>query len=206
MDTYASSSPEDPGGHGRERPLVGFRIVVDAGNGAGGFYVDKVLRPLGADTTGSRFLEPDGSFPNHTEPWKRDRPGEHSEAVRETRLDLGIIFDTDVDRAGAVLEDGSELNRNRLIAMLSAILLREHPGTTVVTDSITSTGLSDFIAAKGGIHHRFKRGYRNVINEAIRLNSLGQDTQLAMGDLGPRRAEGKLLPGRRGVLGDEVAH
>ena len=85
-----------------------------------------------------------------------------------------------MDRAGAVLNDGSELNRNRLIAMLSAILLREHPGTTIVTDSITSTGLARFIEKKGGVHHRFKRGYRNVINESIRLNAQGQDSQLAI--------------------------
>ena len=102
------------------------------------------------------------------------------EAVRETKADLGIIFDTDVDRAGAVLADGSELNRNRIIAMLAAILLREYPGTTIVTDSITSTGLAKFIEEKGGVHHRFKRGYRNVINESIRLNGLGQDSQLAI--------------------------
>jgi len=100
--------------------------------------------------------------------------------VAEVHADLGIIFDTDVDRAGAVLSDGSELNRNRIIAMLAAILLREHPGTTIVTDSITSTGLAKFIEEKGGIHHRFKRGYRNVINESIRLNNLGQDSQLAI--------------------------
>jgi phosphomannomutase len=85
-----------------------------------------------------------------------------------------------VDRAGAVLPDGSELNRNRIIAMLAAILLREYPGTTIVTESITSTGLAKFIEEKGGIHHRFKRGYRNVINESIRLNNLGQDSQLAI--------------------------
>ena len=103
-----------------------------------------------------------------------------TEAVKETNADLGIIFDTDVDRAGAVLADGSELNRNRIIAMLAAILLREHPGTTIVTDSITSTGLANFIECKGGIHHRFKRGYRNVINESIRLNGMGQNSQLAI--------------------------
>ena len=103
-----------------------------------------------------------------------------TEAVRESKADLGIIFDTDVDRAGAVLSDGSELNRNRIIAMLAAILLREYPGTTIVTDSITSTGLAKFIEEKGGVHHRFKRGYRNVINESIRLNGLGQDSQLAI--------------------------
>ena len=74
-----------------------------------------------------------------------------TEAVRESVADLGIIFDTDVDRAGAVLSDGSELNRNRLIAMLSAMLLRDHPGTTIVTDSVTSSGLAEFIAEKGGV-------------------------------------------------------
>ncbi|MBR3137329.1 MAG: phosphomannomutase/phosphoglucomutase [Clostridia bacterium] len=166
---------------GCQRPLEGLRIVVDAGNGAGGFYASKVLEPLGADTTGSRFLDPDGTFPNHA-PNPEDKKAMASirEAVLENQADLGIIFDTDVDRAGAVLSDGSELNRNRLIAMMAAILLREHPGTTIVTDSITSTGLAFFIVAHGGVHHRFKRGYKNVINESIRLNEAGQDSQLAM--------------------------
>ena len=166
---------------GEEKPLEGFRIVVDAGNGAGGFYAEKVLKPLGANTEGSRFLDPDGSFPNHIpNPEDKDAMASITAAVMETKADLGIIFDTDVDRAGAVLRDGSELNRNRIIAMLAAILLREHPGTTIVTDSITSSGLAKFIAKKGGVHHRFKRGYRNVINESIRLNDLGQDSQLAI--------------------------
>ncbi len=166
---------------GLDKPLDGFKIVVDAGNGAGGFYVDKVLKPLGADTTGSRYLEPDGSFPNHIpNPENKEAMDSITEAVKENNADFGIIFDTDVDRAGAVLSDGSELNRNRIIAMLSAILLREHPATTIVTDSITSTGLAKFVAEKGGIHHRFKRGYRNVINESIKLNNAGQDSQLAI--------------------------
>ena len=182
MDTYgAILADKIRKATGEERPLAGFRIVVDAGNGAGGFYVDKVLKPLGANTDGSRFLEPDGSFPNHIpNPEDKDAMKSITEAVNETKADLGIIFDTDVDRAGAVLSDGSELNRNRIIAMLAAILLREHPGTTIVTDSITSEGLASFIKEKGGIHHRFKRGYKNVINESIRLNSEGKDSQLAI--------------------------
>ena len=166
---------------GLERPLEGLRIVVDAGNGAGGFYAARVLEPLGADTTGSRYLDPDGSSPNHIpNPEDKTAMAAITEAVLENRADLGLIFDTDVDRAGAVLSDGSALNRNRIIAMLAAILLREHPGTTIVTDSITSTGLAAFIAARGGVHHRFKRGYKNVINESIRLNAAGQDSQLAI--------------------------
>lgn len=182
MDTYAGILADKIRiAIGEDKPLSGFRIVVDAGNGAGGFYAEKVLQVLGADTTGSRYLEPDGSFPNHI-PNPEDKAAMQSimEAVRDTKADLGIIFDTDVDRAGAVLSDGSELNRNRIIAMLAAILLREHPGTTIVTDSITSTGLAKFIEDKGGVHHRFKRGYRNVINESIRLNNAGQDSQLAI--------------------------
>ena len=166
---------------GLPRPLEGLRIVVDAGNGAGGFYATQVLEPLGADTTGSRFLDPDGTFPNHIpNPENREAMSAIRSAVLENQADLGIIFDTDVDRAGAVLPDGSELNRNRIIAMMAAILLREHPGTTIVTDSITSTGLAKFIEAHGGVHLRFKRGYRNVINESVRLNEAGQDSQMAM--------------------------
>ena len=182
MDAYAKILADKiRAATGEDKPLAGFKVVVDAGNGAGGFYASKVLEPLGADTTGSRYLDPDGSFPNHIpNPEDKDAMASIMEAVAETKADLGIIFDTDVDRAGAVLSDGSELNRNRIIAMLSAILLREHPGTTIVTDSITSTGLAKFIEEKGGIHHRFKRGYRNVINESIRLNNLGQDSQLAI--------------------------
>lgn len=166
---------------GMEQPLSGLRILVDAGNGAGGFFTGKVLAPLGADTAGSQFLEPDGCFPNHApNPENAAAMESIRAAVLENKADFGIIFDTDVDRAGAVLADGSELNRNRLIAILSAILLREHPGTTIVTDSITSTGLASFIAAHGGVHRRFQRGYRNVINEAQRLCAAGQDAQMAI--------------------------
>ena len=164
-----------------EKPLAGFHIVVDAGNGAGGFFVENVLQPLGANTEGSQFLDPDGRFPNHIpNPEDKEAMAAISSAVLAQHADLGIIFDTDVDRAGAVDENGRAINRNRLIAMISAILLEEFPGTTIVTDSITSSGLGAFIASLGGVHHRFKRGYKNVINEAIRLNANGQDAQLAI--------------------------
>ena len=166
---------------GAAQPLKGKHIVVDAGNGAGGFYASAVLEPLGADISGSVLLEPDGRFPGHVpNPELPEAMDSIRRAVLDSGADLGLIFDTDVDRAGAVLSDGTELNRNRLIALISAILLRDHPGTTIVTDSVTSTGLARFIADRGGVHRRFKRGYRNVINEAVRLNALGQDCQLAI--------------------------
>lgn len=164
-----------------DQPLRGLHIVVDAGNGAGGFYADKVLAPLGADTTGSQFLDPDGTFPNHIpNPENKEAMAAIQQAVLDSSADFGIIFDTDVDRSAAVDPQGNELNRNRLIALISAVVLREHPGSTVVTDSITSDGLARFITDLGGVHHRFKRGYKNVINEAIRLNEAGQESWLAI--------------------------
>jgi phosphomannomutase len=165
-----------------ERPLEGLKIIVDAGNGAGGFFAGKVLEPLGADTTGSQFLDPDGTFPNHI-PNPEDKLAMASicQAVCDRQGDLGIIFDTDVDRGAAVDSNGRELNRNRLIALMAAIVLRDRPGSTIVTDSITSDGLTEFIERDlHGIHHRFRRGYKNVINEAIRLNQNGQDSWLAI--------------------------
>ena len=166
---------------GEEKPLDGFKVVVDAGNGAGGFYVDSVLKPLGADTEGSQFLEPDGYFPNHIpNPENPVAMKFICDKVKAVNADLGLIFDTDVDRAGAVDDLGEEINRNKLIALISAILLEEKGGAYIVTDSITSDGLKEFIEAKGGVHHRFKRGYKNVINEAIRLNAEGKYCPLAI--------------------------
>lgn len=164
-----------------EQPLKNLKILVDAGNGAGGFYVDKVLQPLGADTTGSQFLDPDGMFPNHIpNPENQEAMEAICSAVVKHNADLGIIFDTDVDRFAAVDDRGNEINRNRAIALISAIVLQEYPGSTIVTDSITSEGLTKFIEHLGGKHHRFKRGYKNVINEAVRLNDSGTESWLAI--------------------------
>lgn len=164
-----------------EQPLKGFKVVVDAGNGAGGFYAHKVLKPLGADTSGSQFLEPDGRFPGHIpNPENAEAMAAVTKAVKQNGADIGLIFDTDVDRAGAVDSKGNEINRNRLIALISAILLEERKPAVIVTDSITSSGLKKFIENHGGMHRRFKRGYKNVINEAIRLNQAGQYCPLAI--------------------------
>ena len=164
------------------KPLADFHIVVDAGNGAGGFYATDVLRPLGADISGSQFLKPDGRFPNHIpNPENEAAMASISAATLNAHADLGVIFDTDVDRAGCVDSKGREINRNRLVALAAAIALEACPGGTIVTDSITSTGLKTFIEQElGGKHRRFKRGYKNVIDEALRLNREGIPAPLAI--------------------------
>lgn len=162
------------------QPLKGLKIIVDAGNGAGGFFASHVLRVLGADTAGSQYLEPDGSFPHHMpNPEDEEAMMSLEKAVLKGKADLGIIFDTDVDRSAVVDSKGKGINRNRLIALLSAVILEEHPGSAIVTDSVTSEGLTRFIESHSGHHHRFKRGYKNVINEALRLNAEGKPCWLA---------------------------
>ena len=163
-----------------EKPLLGLHVLVDAGNGAGGFYA-QLMEKLGAWVEGSQFLEPDGRFPNHMpNPENPEAMKSISEAVLRYGADLGVIFDADCDRAAIVDSDGREINRNRLIALISAMLLDEKQGITIVTDSVTSSGLKKFINDWGGEHYRYKRGYRNVIDEARRLNSEGVDCPLAI--------------------------
>lgn len=163
------------------KPLIGLKIVVDAGNGSGGFFAKRVLEPLGADTSGSQFLTPDGRFPNHVpNPEDYEAMRSISTAVLLTGADMGVIFDSDVDRVAIVDDEGRAINRNEFVAMAAAITLEEHPGTSIVTDSITSTGLKQFVEdVLGGHQCRFQRGYRNVIGEAIRKDEAGEPTWLA---------------------------
>ncbi len=161
--------------------LKDFKIVVDAGNGVGGFFVEKVLNVLGADTKGSRYLEPDGKFPNHV-PNPEDPAAMRSivDAVKESDADLGIIFDTDVDRVAFVGKSGREISKNKLIALASTIALGDKKDGVIVTDSMTSDYLKKFIENLGGSHFRYKRGYQNVIGMAKKLGEKGVYCPLAI--------------------------
>ncbi len=165
-----------------DKPLKNFHIVVDAGNGAGGFYAKEVLEALGADISGSQFLNPDGMFPNHIpNPENKTAMESICGAVVNNKADLGVIFDTDVDRAGCVGKNGEEINRNRLIALSAVIVSKDNPGATIVTDSVTSDGLKTFIEDNlGCVHYRYRRGYKNVIDKAKELCDKGINSPLAI--------------------------
>ncbi|HZK39076.1 MAG TPA: phosphomannomutase/phosphoglucomutase [Clostridia bacterium] len=164
-----------------DKPLTGYKIVVDAGNGVGGFYAINVLEPLGADISGSLYLDPDGSFPNHApNPEDEEAMKAISTAVIDVNADFGIIFDTDVDRAACVSKGGGTINRNRLIALAAAVTLEKNAGAVIVTDSITSDGLTAFIEDCGGRHFRYKRGYKNVIDKQMELTRDGVNCPLAI--------------------------
>ena len=163
-------------------PLKGLHIVEDAGNGAAGFFATEILEPLGADISGSVYLDSDGTFPNHV-----PNPENHTamEAARKATLDagadLGVIFDCDGDRGAVVFSDGTEVNRNSLIALLGVIVAEQAPGSTIVTDSVTSDELAVFLTEELGLKHlRFKRGYKNVIDKGVELNAAGEVCELAI--------------------------
>src|SRR5699024_5991593 len=168
-------------GTGLEKPLEDLHIVLDAGNGAGGFFAADVLEPLGAKTTGSQFLDPDGYFPNHIpNPDNSEAMASIQGAVLKNKADVGIIFDTDVDRAAVVDDSGEFINRNNLIALLAQIVLTDEAGALIVTNSPTTSHLKSFIQNLGGKQYCYISGYRNVINKAIELNEDGTSTPLAI--------------------------
>lgn len=164
-------------------PLQGLKIAVDAGNGSAGFFAEQVLKPLGCDVSSSLYLEPDGTFPNHApNPEDPNAVSAITEAVKTGNCDLGLIFDTDVDRSSAIDEQGRPIVRNGIIALAAALIPEaQKKGATVVTDSVTSTELSAFLTDTLKMRHlRYKRGYRNVIDKAIELREEGISAPLAI--------------------------
>jgi phosphomannomutase len=150
-------------------PLKGLKVCVNAGNGAGGFFATSVLAPLGADVSSSINLEPDGAFPNHpANPEDKKHVAATIDAVAASGADVGVMLDCDVDRCGLI--DGTTpkpepVNRNRLVALAAQVALEDSNGV-IVTDPVTSGGMTQFIEERGGTHDRFKMGYRNVIDRA----------------------------------------
>ncbi|MGA0031859.1 MAG: hypothetical protein ACO3HA_00830, partial [Burkholderiales bacterium] len=92
MGAGGHRAAEQAGGQGQPR--------VAAGNGSGGFFAKSVLEPLGADVSGSQFLDPDGKFPNHSpNPEDAEAMDSAVAATVKAKADLGVIFDPDVDRS-----------------------------------------------------------------------------------------------------------
>ncbi len=88
--TFGGLSKKQSGSTGGELPLAGLKIVVDAGNGSGGFFASQVLAPFGADVSASQFLTPDRTFPNHPpNPENSEAMHSISMAVLSTGADLG---------------------------------------------------------------------------------------------------------------------
>jgi phosphomannomutase/phosphoglucomutase len=135
------------------------RVVVDAGNGTGGVIAVPLFESLGIEVV-PLFVEMDGRFPNHHPDPTVEANLEHLKAkVRETGADLGIAYDGDADRVGAVDEKGRVLWGDQLMILFSRALLQEHPGAAIVGEVKCSMTLYDDIAARGGRAIMWKAGH-----------------------------------------------
>jgi phosphomannomutase/phosphoglucomutase len=151
----------------RLRPARGLRVVVDAGNGTAGPVAPALYRRLG-HTVEELFCEPDGRFPNHIpDPTLASTLKRLQERVLASRADLGIAFDGDADRVGAVDDRGRVLYGDQLLALYARDLLRRHPGATILTEVKSSRALVEDIEAHGGVPIMWKTGH-SLIKKKMR--------------------------------------
>lgn len=141
------------------------RVVVDAGNGMGGFTVPAVLGdgaglealPLDID---AMYFELDGSFPNHeANPIEPENLRDLQRRVLEVGADLGLAFDGDADRCFVVDERGSIVSPSTLTALIAARELAKHPGSSIIHNLITSRAVPEVIRENGGIPVRTRVGH-----------------------------------------------
>jgi phosphomannomutase/phosphoglucomutase len=135
------------------------KVVVDAGNGTGGVIAVPLFEALGFEVV-PLFIEMDGRFPNHhPDPTVEKNLEQLKAKVLETRADLGIAYDGDADRVGAVDEQGHVLWGDQLMILFSRALLAENPGAAIVGEVKCSMSLYDDIAKRGGRAIMWKAGH-----------------------------------------------
>jgi phosphomannomutase / phosphoglucomutase len=143
--------------HRLERPV---RVVVDCGNGAGSLVAVSTLRALGAEVT-PLFCESDGTFPNHhPDPTVPENLRDLQAEVRRTGAELGLAFDGDADRIGAVDETGEIVWGDLLLVVLGRDAVRRFgPGTPVIFDVKCSEVLPAALTAAGARPVMWKTGH-----------------------------------------------
>lgn len=135
------------------------KVVIDAGNGTGGVVAVPLFESLGVDVE-KLFVEMDGRFPNHhPDPTVEKNLADLKRRVLETGADLGIAYDGDADRVGAVDEKGQVLWGDQLMILFSRAVLSENPGAAIVGEVKCSMSLYDDIAARGGRAIMWKAGH-----------------------------------------------
>jgi phosphomannomutase len=138
------------------RPL---KVVVDAGNGMGGYTVPTVFEGLPI-TTVPLYFELDGSFPNHeANPIEPKNLRDLQRAVREHQADIGLAFEGDADRCFVVDERGEVVSPSVLTALIATRELAREPGATVIHNLITSRGVPEIIGEHGGAPVRTRVGH-----------------------------------------------
>jgi phosphomannomutase/phosphoglucomutase len=139
-----------------KRPL---KVVVDAGSGVGGPVAPPIFRQLGC-TVWEIACTPDGRFPiHHPDPTVPENLKMLIEKVREEKADLGIAYDGDADRLGAVDEKGNILWGDELLVLFSRDVLQRNPDAVIISEVKCSQRLYDDIARNGGRAIMWKAGH-----------------------------------------------
>jgi len=137
----------------------GMRIVVDAGNGTGGVVAVPLFRAMGFDVV-PLFCEMDATFPNHhPDPTVAKNLEDLIRAVKKEKAEIGIAYDGDADRLGAIDDAGNILWGDQLMILFARGVLKEVPGATIVGEVKCSFTLYDDIQAKGGRPIMWKTGH-----------------------------------------------
>jgi len=135
------------------------RVVVDAGNGAGGPVAIEIYKRLGFEVF-PLFCEPDGRFPNHhPDPTIPENLVTMISKVRDVSADLGIAFDGDADRIGVVDSEGNIIRGDQLMIIFSRDMLSRHAGAKIIGEVKCSKVLYDDIEKHGGRGIMWKAGH-----------------------------------------------
>jgi len=156
------------------RPL---KVIVDAGNGMGGFTVpavlgDQVLPALPLEIV-PMYFELDGSFPNHeANPLDPKNVVDLQNAIREQGADIGVAFDGDADRCFIIDEKGDPVSPSAITALVARRELAKFPGSTVIHNLITSHAVPEIITEAGGTPVRSRVGHSFIKAEMARTNAV----------------------------------
>jgi phosphomannomutase/phosphoglucomutase len=135
------------------------RVVVDAGNGTGGPAMHRILECLNCDVQ-ELFFEMDGHFPNHhPDPTVPGNLTQLVDAVKAGKADLGIAFDGDADRVGAVDENGEVIYGDMLLLICAREILTRKPKATIIGEVKCSQVLYDELGRMGGNAIMYKTGH-----------------------------------------------
>ena len=140
-------------------PSHAFRIGWDAGNGAAGPVIERLVKMLPGEHH-LLFVDVDGQFPNHhPDPTDEANLADLKRLVAEKKLDFGLAFDGDGDRIGAIDGLGRVIWGDQLLQIFAQDVLAELPGATIIADVKASQALFDRIAALGGVPLMWKTGH-----------------------------------------------
>jgi phosphomannomutase/phosphoglucomutase len=145
----------------------GLKVAVDGGNGCGGAVAAPLMRELGIETV-EMFIEMDGRFPHHhPDPTIEDNMRDLIKTVVSSRARVGIAYDGDADRLGAVDETGRIVWADEMIVLFSRVILKRQPGATIIGDVKCSQRMYDDIARRGGRAIMWKTGH-SLIRSKLR--------------------------------------